>query len=130
MMDLVAVRHELAEVIRAGTSLPVHELPGAAVSAPAVLFGNPRGQWSQTFDGQTSASWPLVVIVSRSHPDTLSHMAELLSTGSDRSIVDVINGTAPGSCAWWRPVGWDEWTDLDIGGTSFWACTVTVEVAG
>lgn len=129
-MDLVAVREELAEVIRAGASVPVFELPTAAVSAPGVLFGNPRGEWSQTFDGQVSVSWPLVVIVSRSHPDMLSHMAELLSTSTDRSIVDAINGAAPESCSWWRPVGWDEWTDLDLGGTSFWACTVTVEVFG
>jgi hypothetical protein len=129
-MDLVAVRDELAEAIRVGTALPVYELPTANVAAPAVLLGDPRGQWSQTFEGGMTLVWPLVVIVSRSHPDTLTQMAEVLSTGSDRSIVDAVNGAAPTSCSWWRPVGWDAWTDLEIAGTSFWAATVEVEVAG
>lgn len=129
-MDLVAVREELAEAIRSGTALPVYELPTANVTAPAVLFGDPRGQWHQTFDGGMSLSWPLVVIVSRSHSDTLTQMAEVLSTGTDRSIVDAINATSPTSCDWWRPVGWDAWTDLEIAGASFWASTVEVEVSG
>jgi hypothetical protein len=129
-MDLVAVREELAEAVRVATSLPVYELPTQQVTAPAVLFGNPRGEWGLTFEGAAVVSWPLVVIVSMSHADTLSHMAEILSTGTDRSIADAVNGSRPESCDWWRPVGWSEWSDLDLGGASFWAATVTVEISG
>lgn len=130
-MDIVAVRDALADTVRDATSLPVYELPTAQVTAPAVLLGAVSGQYDLDLDGAMTLTWPLVVIVSRSHPDALSTLATILDTEDDRSIWVALDETSPGTAAsWWRVTGFEPWADIDIGGTSFWSATVNVEVVG
>lgn len=130
-MDLVAVREELAETVRAATALPVYELPSGQLTAPAVLMGAPSGRYDESMDGLMRVEWPLVAIVTRSHPDALSDLAAMVGTDDQRSIPEAVNGVDPVSCDWWRPVRWDEWTDLEVSpGVSFWSAQIMVEVVG
>lgn len=130
-MDLVAVREELAETVRAATALPVYELPSGQLTAPAVLMGAPSGRYDESMDGLMRVEWPLVAIVTRSHPDALSDLAAMVGTDDQRSIAAAVTGVDPDSCDWWRPVRWDEWTDLEVSpGVSFWSAQIMVEVVG
>lgn len=130
-MDLVAVREELAETVRAATALPVFELPSGQLTAPAVLMGAPSGFYDETTDGAMRVEWPLVAIVTRSHPDALTDLAAMVGTEDQRSIPVAINGVDPVSCSWWRPMRWDAWTDLEVSpGVSFWSAQISVEVHG
>lgn len=127
-MDLLAIREELADTLRDATSLPVYELPTAQVASPAILLGAPSGTYDVSMDGSVDVQWPLVVIVSRSHPDTLSALAGILGHTDDRSIANALDRNPPTTASWWRAVGWETWTDLEIGSALFWSATVNVEV--
>lgn len=131
-MDLLAIRERLAEVIRDTTGLPVLETPGGNIPTPSVLMGGPSARYDAMLGGVgVTVTWPLVLIVSRSHPDKLSELAMILGTGGadDRSIVDALNATPPGAVAdWWRVSDFEPWADLDIGNVSYWSTVLNVEI--
>ena len=81
MMDLVAIREALAEQIRTETTLPVLEKPEGSIPGPSVLMGPPTVLYDQDMPGGVTVRWPLVVVVPRSHPDYLTTLANILSTG-------------------------------------------------
>jgi len=102
------------------------------VPAPSVLLGPPSVRYGEDFVGGATVLWPLVVIVSRSHADTLTTLANILSTGgvSDQSIPDALDADSPAPAAdWWRVTDSEAWTDLEIGNVSYWSATVNVEIA-
>ena len=130
-MNLVAIREALAERIRTETTLPVLEKPEGSIPGPSVLMGPPTVQYDQDMGAGVRVTWPLVVVVPRSHPDYLTTLANILSTGGvdDQSIPDAIDVAEPPSSAadWWRVTDSEAWTDLDIGNVSYWSATVNVE---
>lgn len=130
-MDLLAIRERLAEQIRDNTGLPVYDLPSGQMTAPSVLMGPPSGRYDQTMGSVVAVTWPLVVVVSRSHPDSLSTLANLISTGGvdDRSIPDALDAASPRPVAdWWRVSDWDPWSEIEIGSVSYWSATLNVEI--
>ena len=109
-MDLLLVRDELAEAVRAATALLVYELPTGQLSAPAVLMGAPSGRYDETTDGAMVVEWPLIAIVTRSHPDALSELAAMVGTTDQRSIANAIkiyfsDGTSTDKVTFEFPLG-------------------------
>lgn len=131
-MDLLAIREALAATLVAETGLPVHEVPGAVTSTPAVLMGAPSARYDQSFAGSADITWPVVVVVDRAKPDSLSTLANVLSSGGVHasSVVDAVNTTDPATtvAAWWRVLDFEPWAELQINNASYWSATVNVEV--
>jgi hypothetical protein len=127
-MDVIAIREELADMLRDATSLPVYELPTGQVTAPAILMGAPSGEYDTSMGGTAQLSWPLVVIVSRSHPDSLSRLGAILGHSDDQSIPNALDANPPAAASWWRATGWETWTEIEFGTTSYWAATVNTEI--
>lgn len=129
-MDLIAIRDELADALET-TTLPVFKLPQGSITPPCLLFGAPRVEYDASFQGATIAGlidWSVTVTVGRQNADELSKLAAILGDQDDRSISVALRDTSPMSASWWRLARAEEWTDLDIGNVSYWACEVTIEI--
>jgi len=131
-MDVVAVREQLSEQIRAETHLPVLETPSALQATPAVLMGAPRGTYDETLDAQSlmRVNWPLIAVVSKSSPDHLTVLTQLVGTGTERSIPDAIDSAEPTAAAWWRVTEWDTFEEIELGAGSYWASVLNIEIVG
>ena len=131
-MNLVAIRTALAEQIRTRTGLPVLEKPEGSIPGPAVLMGPPSARYDEDMAGGVLVTWPLVLVVPRTVPDYLTTLADMLSVGGehDQSIPDAVDAFAPAAdvADWWRVTEFEPWSDLDVGGVSYWSATLNVDV--
>ena len=130
IIDLLAIRTELGDVLTK-TGLAVYEVP-KALTAPAILMGDPLISYDSTMgdDINGTVDWQLEAIVSRSHPDTLSILAEVLGTTGDRSIPKTVMNNQPQECgaSFWYVTNSGPWSDLDVGTVSYWTAEISVKI--